>query len=232
MGVSTTGFVVTDVKDALLIIELARGAVDQLIADELAICFPGTKRWQAAATGLFKFTDVNISAGGIVQMHFTFHGERRTMSVHFDCDCDYLEYGPESVSFSLGCFGESELFITSVAFALSALGQAYVDRNDSDSIDPQQLQETPLPLCSAIRMGYASILSVRLWIKALQRHGWPRKRIAQALGLTESKLDLHYWNTGTYEELKALVASAPLRNPSFLEEHHARALGKTEATLS
>jgi len=221
MGVDTKGFVLTPVKDALLITGLAAGALDSLIREEAKLEFPGAGPRDDASKKRFGEVEARMRPDSdMVQLRFTFKGETRQLSMFFRCDCDHSEYGSRSIGFSLGLHGESELFVTAVAHSLSMLGQAWVDRSDSDDIGPLRLAEAPLTVVGAVALGYTNVLCLERWLSVASLHGMDAAATETLMGLPAEKLkDVE---SLSYEQLKALVDSVPVPSPDFLEEYHQR----------
>jgi hypothetical protein len=221
MGVDTKGFVLTPVKDALLITALAAGALDSLIREEADIEFPGVRPWDDTRKKRFRSVDAHMRPdSNMVQLQFTFKGDARQLSMFFRCDSDQSEHGPRSISFSLGLHGESELFVTNVAYALSMLGPAWVDRSDCDDVGPLLLAETPLTIAGAVALGYADALCLENWFDTATALGLDSSATEALMGLPFEQLK--GLGSLSYDELKALVSSVPVPCPGFLDEYHQR----------
>lgn len=152
MGVDTKGFVLTDCKDAMLVGQLLLRALDKLIMQGSKAEFSET-RWRGSPEVRERWRHVKISLSpeaSMLTLDFVYAGEKRALSVFFDCDCDHVEYGPSSLSMSLGCWGSSELLMRTALAALSMLGTAWLDVNDSDSVDAAPLPGPRMPVLAAI----------------------------------------------------------------------------------
>lgn len=83
MGVSTTGFVLTEKKDVFAVLCTIEDTLIELV-----------KKY---STGEVIFRDKTSSFPRVVcsptyrafYIHFKVNGENRMLSVHFDCDCEY-----------------------------------------------------------------------------------------------------------------------------------------------
>ncbi len=172
MGVDTKGFVLTPCKDVMRIGGLVAGAIDRLISEERNIVLPkGTRRWSPKATEMFQETRLElIPASEMLRATFRFHKEERCVHVFFGCDCDQKNYGPKSISFSMGAWGQSELYAKAIVHALSLVGPGFYDLNDCDDIDPQRLDEPQLSVLGAMALGYVSHTALDDWI-AVWRSG-------------------------------------------------------------
>jgi len=161
MGVDTKGFVATKCKDVFFVVGLAEEALNNLIRPHArATRFAGKSaedppRYRTVSTKL------HASSEG-VELDFTYEGEQRTLRMYFTCDCDNTDYAPASISLSLGCWGQSELYMKAVLQALSPLGDAYFDFSDSDDVDPAKLDSAPLTFISACVTNVESPFPTRL----------------------------------------------------------------------
>lgn len=155
MGVDTKGFVATRCKDVFFAVGLVENALNALIqphAKEARLAVRGTEKEPQ-----YRTVDANlISRSQTVQLHFTYEGEHRTLWMNFTCDCDHKDVTPASISLSLGCWGQSELFMKTALRALSPLGDVYYDYSDCDSIDPAKLDIAPLTFVTACAAGAES----------------------------------------------------------------------------
>ena len=161
MGVDCKGFVLTRNKDVFFYVRHIENALNRLIMQESGCRnIAELNRQPADAEGKlqWKTVETTFAYGGsrMLNMEFNFKGERRRLAVFFDCDCDQSEYGPASVSFSMGCWGSSEQLMRTVLEALTMLGKPYLDVNDSDDIDPAELPAERKTYLSACHEGSAS----------------------------------------------------------------------------
>lgn len=84
-----------------------------------------------------------LSWGESISMTFIYKGEARDLKIHFGCDCDLAIYpeiqGVSCVWFSLGCWGSSELLMRTVLDSVRQYGKVYIDVNDSDDTDFEEI---------------------------------------------------------------------------------------------
>lgn len=136
MSVDTKGVIVTPFKDVFPVVHVVRSTLEQLLALGAKAEFPdatGLRRFSEEVRERFSSVTVQIPHSNSVQFLFTFAGERRQLTLNFDCDCDNVKFGPKSLSMSLGCWGSSVPLMTAVLCSLSFLGDAYLlecDTND------------------------------------------------------------------------------------------------------
>lgn len=154
MGVSTKGFVLTNCKNVFFVSHAVSRALNRLIRSRSGIrgfAFTQEQReqWSWVKMELSDLSDC-------VSFRFTFDGQHRTLRLNFDCDCDNVEYGPASLSMSLGCNGEAELLVRTALRACSMLGPTYFDANDCDDIDSALIEQAPLNFIQACVEGVAS----------------------------------------------------------------------------
>jgi hypothetical protein len=132
MSVDIKGVVVTSLKNPFFVAERITDALNLWIR---------TNRKNA---GIGPFTvDKNNSVcevlmhttSEMVSIIFTLNGENRKLTIHFDCDSDHKDLGPQSLVLSLGCWGLGVPIMKMALHSLSALGPCYLDENDSDDVD-------------------------------------------------------------------------------------------------
>lgn len=209
-----------------MIVGIVERAINQLIRTEQKIHFPGEGlgRSPASREQFQTCTTTLYADSGMLNIDFTFLREKRSLKLFVACDSDRVKYGPQSVSATLGCFGHSTLFMKTVAHALSLLGPAYFDANDSDDVDEAPLDETPPSLLDAVKLGYIRTTAIDHWLLA-----WDQGQFAQD-GLTAGRffgcpeavfreLVGRADYQSAWDELDAL-ASAKKPMLSFLEDFH------------
>jgi len=164
MATFTKGFVATPVKDAMLALEAVQGALNRLIVEERRIEFPETRHYREEVRARFKAVDLNFdpSTAG-ARLLFCFKGQVRTLSMYFYCDCDHVSQTPNSLSFLMGCSGESELFITTAVHALSVFGKGFVCSCDATDEGYLPVKEQPLTVMDLAVLKYISALSLPRW---------------------------------------------------------------------
>lgn len=167
MGVDTKGFLLSDCKDVMLLANLVGQAIHGLISAECKTVLgeAGLKR-SAKAREMFGYPEMVLKPdSGMLCIQFTFHGERRTMHMFFDCDSDRVAYGPKSISMTLGCFGYSDLFMKTTLHALSMLGPVYFDHSDCDDIPFALLDERVPPVLGAVSLDYIKDSCFPDWVE-------------------------------------------------------------------
>lgn len=173
MATGTKGFVLTKCKDVFFVCDRIERALNKLIQpgwkEQL---FSAQSKAGEAKPPQFVRVSATLSAGsGLVQFHFTYKGENRTLWLNFHCDYDQRSYGPSSISMSLNRWGESELFVKTALQAISMLGPVYFDADDCDETPPAVLAVTPDSFISACATGaeYGSFVTLGQWHKLCQR---------------------------------------------------------------
>ena len=80
--------------------------------------------------------DISLNLGyhsNMALINFEFRGEKRSMTIHFNCHSDYREVVPgKKIIFSLGCSGESDLFMKTALEPLNELGYCWFIHNDCE----------------------------------------------------------------------------------------------------
>jgi hypothetical protein len=233
MSVDTKGFLLSDCKDVMLIMGLISQAFQGLIRAECQTVFgdAGLKR-SAKAREMFVSPEMDLKPDmGMVLISFTFHGERRSMHVFFDCDCDRVKYGPQSISMTLGCWGYSDLFMKTALQALSLLGPVYFDSNDSDDIDFELLDEKTLPVLGAVNLDYIKDSRFPDWVELYDAgkvgvgqnfdefFGAPEAVVREICGIEDFTARWH---------AVVKLANSVVAMPSFLAEYHQDAIAKVE----
>lgn len=169
MTVTTNGFVLTTSKDVLKISLMVQNALNGLIREDRSKKFGSLSPAHSEVRESYSPVDCRLlPESGMVQFTFKFRGTNRMMNMHFTCDCDNEEYGPKSVSVTMGCFGYSDVFVQTVLHALSLLGPVYFDSNDSDDIDPALLEIKKPTLLQAAALGYVNEYDVDEWVEYLK----------------------------------------------------------------
>lgn len=189
MGIDTKGFVATSCKDVFFVMNKIERAINKLITPHLKL--ENMRFSDETKDGKYKKVRLEIRADTeLVQAHFTYNGEKRTLWVFFGCDCDKTEYTSQSISMSMGCWGESDLFMQTALRAVSMLGTVYFDHNDCDEIDPAPLEVTPLTYIQSCieKLEHPDIVSLGRWYtmsnKGLLRDG----PVSEVLGLPETSV--------------------------------------------
>lgn len=217
MTVDTKGVVVTPYKDGLLQAHVVKKALGKLIREERQLVYPGSRPWSKEVSEQFREPEVEMcDVAGMLQFRFTFHGARRTLAMFFYCDGDHLELGPRSISFSMGCSGESELFVSTAVHALSMFGPAYLHPCDTRG-EPQLLQESSLSVLDAAALGYICPLDLPRWADFAESY-LPTNR-DRFLG---APLDEFRKRTSDYTKAREYVKGLPVPVVGYLEDYHQR----------
>lgn len=164
MGVDTKGCIATPVKDVLMVCAIVERALNRLIKTARLVAFPDRHSFGMYRDDVkekFREVDMDITSGAtFVRFNFVLDGEARHVSFFFDCDCDHLDIAPKTMSFSMGCWGNSELIGKTILHALSLFGPVYLDRNDCDSEDMVPLDAARITLLEALSIGYVTAYTV------------------------------------------------------------------------
>lgn len=137
MSVCYNGVVATPAKDVFLVCSLVEHALNGLIVKERKAKYP-TRHWFDLPSE-YRTCSIDLCVNSkLASVRFTFRGERRTMSVFFDCDGDHKALAQKSIAVSIGTGGHAELYTKVVMHALSLLGPAYIG---NEAIDDGKLSE-------------------------------------------------------------------------------------------
>jgi hypothetical protein len=227
MSVCTKGVVVTPFKNVMLVCCLVESALNTLISTERKIRYPdGTPRQEARER--YRNIEFSLSASmGMVRATFTFDGDRRSLSIFFDCDSDHSELAPRTLSMSMGCSGESELFVKTTLHALSILGPAYFDENDCDDIELAPLLEPRPNIVQAVALGYLRARQVDDWAEAFDDSAGLASSVGdkdQFFGASAADLAIgtKLMSTAQDTHFKELASAQRSCSPSFLADYHQR----------
>lgn len=186
MGIDTKGLVATNCKDVFFVMNKIERAINKLIAPHLIL--EKMRFCDETKDGKYKKVRLEIRADSeLVQVHFTFNGEKRTLWVFFGCDSSEQS---QSINLSMGCWGESDLLMMTALRAVSMLGTTYFDHNDCDEVDPAPLEVPPLTYIQACleKLEHPNIISLGHWYsmskKGLLRDG----PVSEVLGLPETSV--------------------------------------------
>ena len=126
MGISTTGFVLTEKKDVFAVLETVETALINLIRK-----YANNQVTFREDTRGFPRIEFNPNLR-YVTIYFEINGEGRMLGIHFDCDCDYNEYGKEKIIWSINWWGMAEEIILTVCKAMTRYGKVFYEANDYD----------------------------------------------------------------------------------------------------
>ncbi|MBC8742754.1 hypothetical protein F6X40_40455 [Paraburkholderia sp. UCT31] len=187
MGIDTKGFVATRNKDVFFAAHLVERGLNSLMPGPIQVLRANKgleePRFQRVSTEL-------LASSGGVRFRFTFEGEPRSMLMYFDTDTDRKEYAEQSLSFILGCHGNSELFIKTALGALTALGPVYFDYNDGDESGFELLDLPAMTFLEACqrRLDFASCVSLAKWVKQFEAGGLRAATLDEALGFDSAEV--------------------------------------------
>lgn len=185
MGVDTKGFVATSCKDVCFVINKVERALNALIR-------PKRKAARGTEEELqYELVTAELSSEShLVRLGFTYAGEERMMWVFFRCDSDHADITPRSISLSMGCWGQSELFMKTALQALTMLGPVYYDRNDSDDAGYVRLSFEPLTYVAACaeKSETPSPRTLGQWMELFDAGGLHSRDCQTAIGLSEEEV--------------------------------------------
>lgn len=126
MGISTTGFVLTENKDVFAVLSTIEDTLIELV-----------KKYSTGEVIFLDKTNKFPRIGCSPSMeYFTFdfkvNNEDRMMFVHFGCDCDYKEYGGSKIIWNVNYWGMAEEIILTVCKAMKQYGGVFYEANDCD----------------------------------------------------------------------------------------------------
>lgn len=117
MGISTTGFVLTEKKDVFKVLSTIEDTLIELVKRYSTSSFP---RICCSPTTEYFTIDFKVN------------NEDRRMFVHFDCDCDKKQYGGSKIIWSVNYWGLAEEIILTVCKAMKQYGRVFYEANDCD----------------------------------------------------------------------------------------------------
>lgn len=126
MGVSTTGFVLTEKKDVFAVLSTIEDTLIELV-----------KKY---STGEVISRDKTSSFPRVVcspisrafYIHFKVNDENRMLGVYFDSSSDYKEYGSSKIIWSVNWWGMAEEIILTVCKVMKQYGRVFYEANDCD----------------------------------------------------------------------------------------------------
>lgn len=163
MGIDTKSYVATVCKDVMLTTRLVSGALAQLVREDSRSLAqnPASPSRRIAAVSR---PEVRLSPEDDMAT-FTFKlastQEDRLMYMFFRCDADNQSLAPQSLSFSLGYWGQSERIMKRVLHAMSLFGPVYYRAEDYSDQTPVQLSWPPLTVLQGIALRYISAATLQ-----------------------------------------------------------------------
>lgn len=126
MGVYTNGFVLTEKKDIFAVLNTIEKTLISLVrkySQDVPIFRDSTS----------KLPRVECSPQSqFFNIYFKVNNEARILTVHFDCDCDYKEYGGSKIIWGVNNWGMSEEIILSICEVMKPFGKVFYEANDCD----------------------------------------------------------------------------------------------------
>lgn len=120
MGIETKLFIETEKKDVFTILIAVQDTLNNLIFPELIK--DTIKDRFDKVNNSFPTFDIDPK-GGHVSVRFKYKGEARKLFICFVCDCDHHEASKlPKVSFLLGAWGQSELYMSTLRDHFTTLG--------------------------------------------------------------------------------------------------------------
>ena len=212
MSISTTGFIVTELKNPFPLL----GLIEQVIRKLLYPHWNARLEREARRDGVFPNAEfsspvfkLNTPSSGSVQTSFTYKGEQRTLWVHFLCDSDYGEVSEGSkVILSLGDYGMSRPLLRALLQPLSVFGAAYLDESDCDDRGPERLfseRKVNLMDLFAAKLITANCVNVAAWYEMWKNYPQLQSMpLSDFIGLSEDEVS-YLKNAGLNYEERMLV---------------------------
>src|SRR4028118_417676 len=119
MGISTTGFVLTENKDVFAILRI----IENILVDIVRKYSAGVDIWRDDTS---KLPRIECHPDGeFFTVLFKVNNESRILYIHFDCDSDYSEYGDSKIIWNLNYWGMAEEIILSICKAMKQYGRVF-----------------------------------------------------------------------------------------------------------
>jgi hypothetical protein len=220
MATDTKGFVLTSCKDVFFVCDRIQAAINQVIhplRSKEILSGGGFARVANAVCASYLYP--SSSAVRIVFMH-----ERvtYTLNLHFTCDCDNKEFGPQSISLSLGAHHESARFMKLALQSLSMLGTLYFKEKDGYGTHFTVLDAEPTTFIQACANGeipVASQFPLMDWHMMYRRGDFAATSFPAVVGLTS-------------DEIEDVLAADYDRSRILIEDHVKRYLASQTAEAS
>lgn len=205
MATDTKGFVLTACKDVFFVCERIEQALNKVIRPLSVAAFFA----DPANVGASYQTCSTYAYPGSqsVRILFKYQGISYTLCVHFTCDCDNAEYGPQSLSLSLGYHHEAPKFLKLALESLSMLGTLYFTENDGDGTRPVKLDGEPTTFIEAVAAGdiLGSYFPLNAWQAMHHRGDFGKKTFEAVVGLSSDEIKAI--QGAVYEESCRMVAA-------------------------
>lgn len=220
MATDTKGFVLTSCKDVFFVCDRIQAAINQVI-------HPLRSKEILAGGGFASVANAVCSSylypsSSAVRIVFMHERVTYTLNVHFTCDCDNKEFGPQSVSLSLAAHHESAMFMKLALQSLSMLGTLYFKEKDGYGTHFTVLDAEPTTFIQACANGeipVASQFPLTDWKMMHLRGDFGTKSLEEVIGLTSA-------------EIEAVLAADYDRSRALLEAHSKQCLTPETAEAS
>lgn len=126
MVISTSGFVLTENKDIFEVLTTIENTLIDLIK-KYAKEFPIFKDTTS------DFPTIECCPGSrYFTIRFKVNDESRMLMVHFNCDCDYSEYGSSKIIWSVNYWGLDEEIVLGICQVMKQYGRVFYKATDFD----------------------------------------------------------------------------------------------------
>ena len=125
MGISTTGFVLTDTKDVFSVLSIIESTLISLISKD------ANKSIWLDDNCKLPVIECNPRSK-FFSIKFKIKNESRILMVHFGCDSDYSEFGNSKIIWGVNYWGMSEEIVLGICKEMKQFGQVFYEANDFD----------------------------------------------------------------------------------------------------
>lgn len=190
MATDTKGFVLTSCKDVMFVCDRIQTAINKVIhplrAEEV---FAGVTQENIANNVCSSYLYPSSNAVRIVFKHANVS---YTLNLHFTCDCDNKEFGPQSISLSMGAHHQAADFMKLALTSLSMLGQLYFKEKDGYGTRFEVLEAAPttfIEACASGEIPVASLFPLMDWKMMHRRGDFGDKPLEAVVGLTGAEIE-------------------------------------------
>jgi len=128
MGISTTGFVLTENKDVFAVLTTIEDTLAELVRKY-------AKDQHIFRDSTSKLPELEyVPRSKCFYICFKVNDEFRMLSVHFGCDSDYSEYGDSKIIWSVNYWGLAEEIVLNICKAMKQYGRVFYEANDCNGI--------------------------------------------------------------------------------------------------
>lgn len=190
MGTDTKGFVLTSCKDVFFVCDRIQTAINREIHPLRAQEILSGKGFdnvsnQVCAIHLYPSSHA-------ARITFMYADVSYNMHVHFTCDCDNKDFGPQSISLSMGAHHESAWFMKLALESLSMLGRLYFKEKDGYGTHFEMLEVEPrtfLQACVAGDIPAPSQFPLMDWHLMHRRGDFGDKSFDVVAGLSSDEIE-------------------------------------------